>query len=272
MDKLTKFLVSCRMTQMVSNQELLKLIQVINNSSGNVLAGLKYLQVVFGQGKFDKFLLLFRSIDLANVEALNFWDPMYPKQLRQIYNPPALLFYKGKKNLLLSNCLSIVGSRKASEYSFHCVAGLVPKIVDRYTVVSGLATGVDTWAHQVTLDHLGNTIAVIGSSLDVAYPNKNAKLQQRIASTGLLLSEYPPGSQIKPWHFPQRNRIIAGLSEKVIVTEAKLKSGALITAELALDSNREVLAVPGRIDSALSAGCNKLIQDGAIPLINFNEI
>lgn len=144
MDKLTKFLVSCRMTQMVSNQELLKLIQVINNSSGNVLAGLKYLQVVFGQGKFDKFLLLFRSIDLANVEALNFWDPMYRKQLRQIYNPPALLFYKGKKNLLLSNCLSIVGSRKASEYSFHCVAGLVPKIVDRYTVVSGLATGVDT--------------------------------------------------------------------------------------------------------------------------------
>ncbi len=260
------------MTQMVSNQNLLKIIQLSLNTDDPVNAGIEYMSSILDHAKFNQFLLLIRDSDISNIHAINFLDELYPEQLRNIYNPPAIMFYRGNKNLLLTTCLAIVGSRNATEYSYRCVQGLVSKIAGKYTIVSGLARGVDSWAHQATLANGGNTIAVIGSSLEVSYPKENIDLQASIAKSGLLLSEYPPGSQINRWHFPQRNRIIAGLCQKVVVTEAKIRSGALITAEMALNSNRDVLAIPGRIDSSMSAGCNHLIKEGAIPLINFNEI
>lgn len=272
MEKLNDFLVACRLTCLVSNQNLLQIISLSFDNDDIVSVGLKYLKSVLQPDKFEKFLLLLSQADINDIQAINYLDKFYPEQLRNIYNPPALLFYKGNKNLLLTPCLAIVGSRNATEYSYRCVRGLVSKIAKHYTIVSGLAKGVDSWSHHAALDNSGSTIAVIGSSLDVCYPKENTKLQDIIAEKGLLLSEYPPGSSINRWHFPQRNRIIAGLSQKVVITEAKVRSGALITAQMALDSNREVYAVPGRIDASLSAGCNKLISEGAIPLINFNEI
>ncbi|AKP66539.1 DNA-processing protein DprA [Companilactobacillus ginsenosidimutans] len=272
MGKMHDFLIRCRMTQMVSNKHLLHIIKLSFSSPNIESAGLAYLHRELEPEKFNQFLLLLSKADSSNILAINYLDDYYPEQLRNIYNPPAILFYRGNKNLLLTSCLAIVGSRNATSYSHGCVQGLVPKLVDRYTIVSGLARGVDSWAHMAALNNSGKTIAVIGSSLEISYPKENQQLQNTIGQQGLLLSEYPPGSKINRWHFPQRNRIIAGLCQKVVVTEAKLRSGALITAELALDSNRDVYAIPGRIDSSPSAGCNKLIQEGAIPLINFNEI
>ncbi|MFD1471320.1 DNA-processing protein DprA [Companilactobacillus mishanensis] len=272
MEKLNEFLVQCRMTRMVSNQMLLKIISIFIDNPNFEMDSLKMLKLKLGPEKYNEFLLLLRRPVKKDIQVINYLEDSYPNQLREIYNPPAMMFYKGNKNLLLDNCLAIVGARQATEYSYRCISGLVPKVIDRYTVVSGLAQGVDAWSHQVTLNNYGKTIAVIGSSLDKYYPKQNRQLQDDIATHGLLLSEYPPGSEINRWHFPQRNRIIAGLSQKVVVTEAKIRSGALITAELALDSNREVISIPGPIDSSLSAGCNKLIQQGATPLINFNDI
>lgn len=272
MEKLNEFLIKCRSTQLLSNQDLLKLIKLSITSKNIFFDGLNFLQTQMSQKKYNQFLLLFSKVDTKGISAINYLDDHYPIQLRNIYNPPALLFYQGNKNLLLSSCLAIVGSRNATDYSYRCIKGLVPKIIDRYTVVSGLAKGVDTWAHQTALENDGDTIAVIGSPLNVCYPKENQRLQENIGHRGLILSEYPAKTPIKPWHFPQRNRIIAGLSQKVIVTEAKSKSGALITAELALDSNRDVYAIPGMIDSTFSRGCNKLISQGAIPLLDFKEI
>ncbi|KRK63285.1 DNA processing protein [Companilactobacillus farciminis KCTC 3681 = DSM 20184] len=137
--------------------------------------------------------------------------------------------------------------------------------------MSGLANGADSMANEEALVY-GKTIAVLGSSLNQAFPTKNCHLQKAIAKNGLLITEYPVGDSIEPWHFPQRNRIIAGLSQKIIVTEAKLKSGSMITVDLALENGREVLALPGRIDSELSRGCNSLIEQGATPLIDFDNL
>ena len=272
MDKLTKFLIRVRLTNQVSNQQLLALIKLCVDSYDINKEGLSFLRKEFTPEKFNQFLLLFSHTNIIGIKALNFLDDCYPEQLRNIYNPPALLFYEGDKNLLLTKCLAIVGSRNASDYSYGCINGLVPKIIQEYTIVSGLAAGVDSWAHQAALNCGGKTIAVIGSGLDVCYPKVNSTLQASICRLGLVISEYPPKSSIQRWHFPQRNRIIAGLSQKVVITEAKARSGALITAQMALDSNRDVYAVPGRIDSSLSLGCNQLISQGAIPLINLNEL
>lgn len=272
MDKLTEFLVKCRMTRMVSNYDLLMIVKISTQNQNFQAEALKYFQQKLRFDKYKQFLLLLSSVNIYGIQALSFLDDFYPEQLRNIYDPPALLFYKGNKNLLLTSCLAIVGSRNATEYSYRCVHGLVPKICHRYTVVSGLAQGVDALAHQATLKNFGQTIAVVGNGLDVCYPSQNSSLQQEIAQRGLLISEYPPGDRAHRWHFPQRNRIIAGLCEKVVITEARKKSGALITARFAVESNRDVYAVPGRIDAPLSVGCNQLVQEGAIPLINFNEI
>ncbi|WP_125708649.1 DNA-processing protein DprA [Companilactobacillus zhongbaensis] len=272
MDKITNFLVKCRLTRLVSNHDLLKMLKISLERVDFYQECCRYLQNSLGKEKYNQFLLLIRGVELNNVNALSFMDPCYPIQLRNIYDPPALLFYQGNKNLLLTRCLAIVGSRNATKYSYNCIRGLVPQIVDRYTILSGLALGADMMAHQACLDNHGQTIAVLGNCLEDFYPPANRSLQEQIAASGLLLSEYPPGDHPQPWHFPQRNRIIAGLSEKVIITEARQRSGSLITAQMALDANRDVYAIPGPIMSTYSSGTNQLIKEGAIPLTNFTEI
>ena len=272
MTELTNFLIKCRLTGMVSNQIMLKIIRISLKSDNLREESFNLLKTEWGIDKFHQFLLLLSNQPKNNCQAINYLDDNYPDILRTIYNPPALLFFQGNIALLKTECIAIVGSRLASDYSHRCLGGLVPRLVNRYTIVSGLAKGVDAWAHETTLKNNGSTIAVIGSGLDTFYPKENRFLQAEIMQKGLVISEYPPKSKIEPWHFPQRNRIIAGLSQKVIITEAKKKSGSLITADLALENNREVLAIPGRIDVTLSAGCNKLIEEGATPLIDFNDL
>ena len=205
-----------------------------------------------------------KRLQEKRVKVLTILDGGYPQRLKEIYLPPIVLFYRGNLSLINQRAVAIVGSRDHSKYAKDCIHELVPTIVnDGIVVVSGLARGVDTLAHEETLRTSGNTIAVIGSGLDVVYPPENVNLYDMIAKRGLLLSEYPLESRPLKFHFPYRNRIIAGLSHGVCVIEAKEKSGSLITANLALSENREVFAVPGNIFSPHSKGTNSLIEAGA---------
>lgn len=191
------------------------------------------------------------------------WDePKYPRLLRDTFNPPVLLYYKGNLPTADDN-IAIVGSRKASPYGKNSAALFAAELsAAGMCIVSGAARGIDTAAHQGALN-AGRTIAVLGSGIDVAYPPENARLLSSIAEQGAIISEYPPGTPPHSGHFPARNRIISGLSRGVIVVEAAERSGSLITADFALEEGRDVFAVPGSIFSSGSKGTNRLIQQGA---------
>ncbi len=191
-------------------------------------------------------------------------DDAYPDSLREIYDPPIALFYAGDVTLLKTTCLAMVGSRAATSYGRRVIESLMPQLAAQpYTIVSGLAKGIDTYSHQTAIRYGGKTIAVIGSGLDVSYPQENFRLQQYMSDHCLVVSEYLPAARPLAWHFPQRNRIIAGLSWGTCVIEARAKSGSIITAQLALESGREVFAVPGNGLTTQSDGCLQLIQEGA---------
>ena len=199
---------------------------------------------------------------------ITFFDDLYPVKLREIYRPPVLLFAMGDLGLLEREITVIVGSRTPTAYSRQVIENLLPELLRRKQVIaSGLAQGVDAIAHQTTLNYGGKTIAVVGNGLNYFYPQGNMDLQRAIAKKGLLLSEYLPDTPPKPFRFPERNRILAGICKNVIVTEAKEHSGSLITANLALQENRNVYAIPGQINSPLSVGTNQLISAGATPII-----
>ena len=202
-------------------------------------------------------------------------DDIYPKYLKEIENPPKKLYYKGNLELLKSNrILSVVGTRNPSSYGKLACEHIVKKLIKAdITIVSGLASGIDSIAHRVCIDNKKNTIGVIATGLDIVYPASNLRLYEEIERTGLILSEYEVGTRPFKQNFPERNRIIAGLSMGTIIIESKEKGGSLITANLALDYNRDVYAVPGDIFSEYSKGCNKLIRDArAKLLINPEEI
>lgn len=203
-------------------------------------------------------------------QVISFFDQEYPSKLRQIYRPPLILFARGDISLLKKEIVTIVGSRMATNYSQTVLTKLVPNLVkDQIVVASGLAKGVDAIAHRATLDSGGKTIAVVGNGLNYYYPSQNESLQKKIIQQGLVISEYLPDTRPKPFRFPERNRILAGLSKAVVITEAKVKSGSLITANLALQENRDIYALPGPITSPLSEGPNRLIEAGAIPVTDF---
>lgn len=191
-------------------------------------------------------------------------DADYPDQLREMADPPALLYGKGRREMLDQNCLAIVGSRNATAQGEANAEAFAQVLSEAgITIVSGLALGIDAAAHRGGLKGAGSTIAVVGTGLDRVYPARNKALAHEIAEKGLLLSEFPLGTISAPGHFPKRNRIISGLSHAVLVVEAALNSGSLITARLALEQGREVLAIPGSIHSPLSKGCHALIKQGA---------
>ncbi len=206
----------------------------------------------------------------------NFWTPAdadYPALLYEITDPPPLLFYRGRKELVSALAgmpsVGIVGTRSPSDYGQRWTRRLTQQLVAHdVIVVSGLAKGVDRYAHQQALDSGGFTIAVLGTGVDQVYPWVNRALHDRIAQEGLLLSEHPNGTSPDRTHFPRRNRIIAGLSRAVAVTEAPARSGALITAQLANDYGRDVFALPGAIDNPNSQGCLELINQGAQMILN----
>jgi len=219
----------------------------------------------------------FASLELQyQKEAIHFLmyeDALYPKRLKEIYLPPVVLFYKGRVELFNRLSIGIVGARNHTPYSKEALEYILPDILERkVSIISGLARGVDSLAHQLTLDLNGETIAVIGNGINICYPKENQSLYDAIGKKGLILSEYPLDSSPLKFHFPYRNRIIAGLSHGLCVIEAKLHSGSLITANVALSENRQVFALPGNITSEYSKGTNELITAGAFPIRNANDI
>ncbi|MBI2588095.1 DNA-protecting protein DprA [Candidatus Berkelbacteria bacterium] len=201
-------------------------------------------------------------------------DKDYPFLLKQIPDRPAKLFVKGKIIPDEENCLAVVGARKYSSYGAQVVRDFfLPLSQANLTIVSGLALGIDALAHQAALKGKKRTIAVLGCGIDRVYPSSHQKLAEAILkNNGAIVSEYPPGTPAYPANFPARNRIIAGLSRATLVIEAGRLSGSLITARLALEYNRDVLAVPGSIYNENSQGTNWLIKKGALPATSFNDI
>ena len=202
-------------------------------------------------------------------------DDIYPQCLKEISNPPLKLYYKGNLDLLKDERLiAVVGTRNPSSYGKLCCEYMVKKMTSaNITIVSGFAKGIDSIAHKTSLLTGGKTIAVIASGLDIVYPASNLSLYREIEEKGLILSEYEAGVKPFKFNFPQRNRIIAGLSKGTIVVESKDRGGSLITADLALEFNRDVYAVPGDVFSEYSKGCNNLIRDSkAKSLSNINEL
>jgi DNA processing protein len=191
----------------------------------------------------------------------------FPPLLRAIYDPPPRLYLRGAaEDVLAGLTVAVVGARSCSPYGAHVARRLGRELAAAgLVVVSGLARGVDGEAHRGALDAGGLTVAVLGCGIDRDYPAAHSELARRIRERGLIVSEYEPGVEPAPWRFPARNRIIAGLSAATVVVEARERSGALITADLALEEGRDVLAVPGEITSALSAGTNALLKLGAAP-------
>ncbi len=200
-------------------------------------------------------------------------DPEYPELLRQIPDPPPLLFALGDLSLLGRPAVAIVGSRDHTTYGAEVARALAWGLGSGgIVVVSGMARGLDAVAHTGALDGGGATIGVLGNGLGVVYPAANRTLYQRVAERGLLLTEFPPGEKPTAGSFPRRNRLISGLARVTVVVEAAEGSGALITAGTALDQGREVMAVPGPISSPSSVGANRLIRDGAEPLLSSDDL
>jgi DNA processing protein len=207
------------------------------------------------------------------VQTLTWHDDAYPVHLKEIYDYPPVLYIRGKLIAADEWCLAVVGTRRATAYGRQVTEEIVTDLArNNITIVSGLARGIDSVAHQTALDAGGRTIAVLACGLDVIYPAENLNLARRIIENGALISEYPLGIKPKPEHFPRRNRILSGMSLGVLVTEAGEGSGALITADLALEQNRDVLAIPGSILSPASRGTNNLIQEGAKLVRNCQDI
>lgn len=215
-----------------------------------------------GWGWVDKEL---EEIGRIGARVVTFADPQYPAQLREINDPPVLLYVKGEMPDNAAPAIAVVGTRHPTHYGLRMAETIARGLgAMGVTVVSGMARGCDAAAHKGALDASGATIAVLGTGVDVVYPPENDKLYGQIAEHGAVVAELPLASAPMPYNFPRRNRIISGLVCGVVVVEAPLRSGALQTARLALDYNREVMAVPGHAGSIKSLGTNKLLKDGAI--------
>lgn len=229
-------------------------------------------RAIASAGREPAELLLRRAADEGQT-VLTPADPEYPPRLRTIPDPPPLLFARGKIELLARPAVAIIGSRSHTRYGADIASRLAGEAVRAdIVVVSGMARGLDTVAQRAALEAGGGTIGVLGTGADVIYPTSNRDLYERVRTDGLLLTEHPPGQQPTPGAFPRRNRIISGLVSAVVVVEAALKSGTLITVECALEQGRDVLAVPGPITSPTSEGTNRLLRDGAVPILSPAEL
>jgi DNA processing protein len=207
------------------------------------------------------------------VQAYTYHDSAYPSRLKEIYDYPPLIYVKGSLLPQDEWCLAVVGTRRATVYGRQVTEEIVDDLAqNKITIVSGLARGIDTVAHRRALESGGRTVAILAGGLDSIYPSENANLASRIVENGALISEYPLGAKPRPDNFPRRNRIMSGMSLGVLVIEADETSGAVITAHMATEQNREVFAIPGSILSPMSRGANALIQEGAKLVRNCNDI
>jgi len=207
------------------------------------------------------------------VDITTFWDEDFPVLLKKIYDPPVLLYTKGKQLQKEIDGIGVVGTRNITPYGRKMTKNIVSELVSfNLTVISGLARGVDSVAHKETVARGGQTIAVLGNGIDFVYPAENKAWAASICEHGTIVSEFAIGTNPDAGNFPQRNRIISGLSHGTIVIEAGNRSGAILTALNAIDQNREVFAMPGRLTDKMSIGCNRLIRNGAIPVENGKQI
>jgi DNA processing protein len=234
------------------------------------------LAALSGEGRQHLEELANKEIERAaekNIAIIPCDDPLYPALLKNIHDPPVVLYVLGAPELLTCRGMGIVGSRAATHYGKDIAQQMAGSLSRQgFTIISGLALGIDTAAHNGALAAEGKTIAVLGCGLDIVYPPSNHNLYKRIASAGAVVSEYPLGTKPDSFRFPARNRIISGLSLGIVVVEAANRSGSLITASHALEQGREVFAVPGRIDSVKSAGTHTLLQQGAKLVHSINDI
>ncbi len=252
-----------------------KLISVFGSPEQVLNAGMRRLKQVDGIDRKTAEKILcgpetsfvttqLRRMRDYGVDVLTYWDEDYPARLKQIYDPPVFLFYKGQRRLLTKPMFAIVGTRIPTSYGRMVSERFTAELAQAgFTIISGFARGVDTLAHQTALKEGAGTVAVLGNGLDQIYPPENRKLFDRMVQEGLFVTEYPLGTKPDAGNFPKRNRIISGMSSGVLITEAGSKSGALLTAMYANDQNRDVFAVPGPVQSAKSTGTNRLIQSGA---------
>src|SRR5579883_2290640 len=209
----------------------------------------------------------------AGAELISLHDRRYPARLREIFDPPLVLFAIGRSELLHSHAIAVVGTRNPTPYGVAAAERLSADLARAgLSIVSGMARGIDTAAHKACLRENGDTIAVLGCGIDVLYPADNRKLYEDIGKRGLLVSEFPMGAPAYPQNFPIRNRIVSGLSLGVLIVEGAQHSGSAITARLAMDQGREVFAIPGNITSKMSWGPNLLIKQGAKLVQNWNDV
>jgi len=207
----------------------------------------------------------------TNIRIICYGTPGYPKALNELEDPPLVLYWRGSSTSMSDRTVGVVGTRRATSYGRRISYGIGSRCAAQgIAVISGGAAGIDGESHAGACDAGGETFAVFGTGIDISFPTTHKELFERICAGGALISEFPLGAVGEAWHFPRRNRIVSALSQKLIVVEAPLKSGAMITAKVSLNLGREVWAVPGRITESSSEGTNKLIFDGAYPLINFD--
>jgi DNA processing protein len=215
--------------------------------------------------QMDATYKLLEQYEQHGIFPITIFDNEYPKILKEIYQPPWVIYARGKVDLLRAEKkIAVVGTRQATSYGKAAIRAIFPDLIKQgFVIVSGLAKGIDAYSHETAIALGGNTIAVIAGGFFHIYPKENSMLAEKMFAEQLVISEYPPDTRPERWHFPLRNRIISGISLGTLVVEAKSKSGSLITANFALNEGREVFAVPGNILSQYSAGPNELIQQGA---------
>ena len=235
------------------------------------------VNAIFDVNKKRKLDLYIKYMEENNIRLIKYDSSEYPTKLKQIDDPPLYLYVRGKIENIYGDIVAVIGSRNASKYGLETARNIGKELADRnINIVSGLALGVDKFAHLGSLDStLGKAIAVLGTGVsdNEIYPKENQRLFERILETGgTIISEYPLGTKPLKYHFPLRNRIISGLADKVIVVEAKKNSGSLITVDYALDQGKDVFAVPGNINSENSEGTNNLLLEGAQIFTNINDI
>lgn len=267
----------------VSQQKKIELVKNLGNSktvyqaSKSILENIKGINkdisnIILENKDMNKAEKILNTMRKEDINGITFYHDSYPKSLREIYNPPFLIYMRGNLLSADESAIALVGARKATSYGKWAAHTIASKLAEYgVTVVSGMAYGVDTFAHQGALENGGRTIAVLGCGVDICYPKSNYKLMKQIIEQGAVISEYDPGTPPLPRYFPARNRIISGLSKGIVIVEAGLKSGSLITAEYALEQGRDVYAIPGNIESIYSQGTNKLIKEGAIPIISIED-
>ena len=237
---------------------------------------------VITNNEYNKICETISEIDFDDIEnklekydtrLITYRDKEYPQALYKLTDMPLILYCRGNIDLLKSDCFAVVGTRYPTKYGIRICEEFVAKLAERFCIVSGLARGIDSNAHNVTLQNMGSTIAVLGCGVDIVYPSENSNLYKEIIKNGLIISEYDIGMQANPYNFPARNRIISGLSCGILIPEAGEKSGSMITLEYAEKQGISVFCVPGSIYNKASAGCNSSIRECQTRVaVNVNDI